>query len=188
MSLEKVADEIIAQAKQEAEKIKADAGREAEKIILSAKNTIEEKRNLAEAETAGILEALSKKDLASAKLEEKRLILDAKKDAIEKAHAGLLEKIRGLDTKAGEKVYLKFIGLARAELEPAYVYARDEDAALVKKIAKGLEVRKENILGGLIFETCDKKVRIDMSFDNIVSGVKSKHIKAVSKILFGEGA
>lgn len=188
MSLEKVAEEIILQAKKEAEKITQDAKKEAEKITLIAKAGIEEKRACAEAETEGIIEAMAKKEFASAKLEEKRLILDAKKDAIEKAYSGLREKIAGLDKKTKEKIYARMLQSAKKEFEPGYVYARSEDIALAKKLAGTAKVAEENIFGGLIFESADKKMRIDMSFDDRLQSIKSDEIKAISKILFGEGA
>lgn len=188
MSLEKVSDEIVLEAKKEAEKIKDEARREAERIILSAKNTIEEKRKQAEAETEGIIDAMMKKELSSAKLEEKRLVLDAKKAAIEKTYAGMDKTVAGMDRKAKEKIYSALIQKARREIEPAYICASGEDADMVKKIAEGMQVLKESMLGGLVFESADKKVRLDMSFDSALAGVKSGEIKETSKILFGEGA
>ncbi|MCK5234123.1 MAG: hypothetical protein KAJ91_04870 [Candidatus Aenigmarchaeota archaeon] len=184
MSLEKVSDELISTAKKEADEIKNNAKKEAESIMQSVNKSIEEKRGLADRRTQSILDAMAKKELASAKLEEKRLVLDAKKDVIEKVYTALENKIIAIDKKAKEKVYAKLVKNAKQEFEPAYMYARKEDIAIVKKLAKNVKVIEENLLGGIIFENSERTVRLDKSFDSVLAALKSENIKDVSGMLF----
>ncbi len=184
VTLENVSDEIISIAKKEADGIKNAAKKEAEGIMQSVNESIEEKQRFAGRQTQNIVEAMAKKELASAKLEEKRLVLDAKKDVIEKVYDELENKVIAIDKKTKEKAYSKLVKNAKQEFEPAYIYARKEDIAIVKKLAKKAKVIEEDILGGLIFENSERTVRLDKSFDSALAALKSENIKDVSKILF----
>ena len=184
VSLEKVSDEIISTAKIEADSLKNTARKEAESIMQSVNKNIEEKQSIADRQTQNILDAMAKKELASAKLEEKRLVLDAKKDVIEKVYEGLEKKIIAIDKKTKEKAYSKLVKNAKQEFEPAYMYARKEDLAIVKKLAKNAKVLEEDLLGGIIFENAERTVRLDKSFDSVLATLKSENIKDVSEMLF----
>ncbi len=184
MSLEKVSDEIISTAKKEADSLKNTAKKEADSIMQSVNKSIEEKQSFADRQTQGVIDAMAKKELASAKLEEKRLVLDAKKDVIEKVYEGLEKKVIAIDKKTKEKAYAKLVKNAKQEFEPAYMYARKEDIAIVKKIAKSVKVIEEDLLGGIIFENSERTVRLDKSFDGVLATLKSENIKDVSEMLF----
>lgn len=184
VSLEKVSDELISTAKKEADKIKDNAKEKAESITQSANKIIEEKQSIADRQTQSTLDAMAKKELASAKLEEKRLVLDAKKDVIEKVYTALENKIVAIDKKTKEKAYAKLVKTAKQEFEPAYMYARKEDITIVKKLAKDVTVIEENLLGGIVFENVERTVRLDKSFDSVLATLKAENIKDVSEMLF----
>ena len=185
MTLDKVVDEIICTAKADASALKKEGKVEAVSILKKAKANASEIEEDATDYAKGVIEAMEKKELASAKLQCKRIELDSRKEIIDKVFDKLREKVMMLDDKTKKNIYEKMIKNAVCELSDArYVYANAKDRSIVKSVAAGLEVKEADILGGVIVEDKDQNVRIDCTFESVLDDVRDESLKDISKVLF----
>ncbi len=185
MTLDNVVDEIISKAKEDATALKKEGKSEAIYILKKAKANASEIEDNAVDYAKGMIETMEKKELASAKLQCKRIELDSRKDIIDKVFDKLREKVMMLDDKTKKKIYEKMIKKAVLEMADAkYAYVNSKDTGLVKSIASGLEIKEADILGGVIVEDKDQNVRIDGTFESVLEDVRDESLKDISKVLF----
>lgn len=182
MALDRVAEEIIESAIKEADGILAEAKRAAAEIIRSAEEQARAKEQEASEQAKKLADALSRKEFASARLEVKRFQLDAKKAALEETYGRLVGRISSLGEK--EKARICKSLLSKADFEPGAVYANARDIELVRKLTSA-HVKKADILGGLLAESREKTVRLDLSFDTALASLREDSLKEVSRRLFG---
>ncbi len=184
MTLDKVVDEIIDKAKADANALKKEGKNEATSILKKAKANASEIEDNATDYAKGVIEAMEKKELASAKLQCKRIELDSRKEIIDKVFDKLRQKVMVLDDKTKKKIYEKMIKKAVREMDAKYIYINPKDKSLVKSISSGLEIKEAAILGGVIIEDKGQNVRIDCTFESVLEDVRNESLKDVSKVLF----
>ena len=181
MGLESVKEEVIRNAKEQANSILAEARKEAGRIMKEAEAKVEEMKAKSEAETKKAIETLKKQELASAELDGRKLVLDAKKQAIDNAIAEARKKLESLDDKKREQYIKKLLEKAKNEIDVAYVYCSRKDA----KFVKDFEVINTDMLGGIIAENKEKTIRVDYSFETLLESIKESELQNISKTLFG---
>ena len=106
MGLETVKEEIIRSAEKEAEGLIKNAREEAAEIIGGAKKKIEEIHEKESAEMKKSIETLKKQELASAELENKKMLLEAKKQLVEEVFSEAEKNLNKLGSKERE-AYIK---------------------------------------------------------------------------------
>ena len=180
MGLEAVKEEIIMNARKQEEALLAEARQKAAEIIKDAEKEIEMFREKSEAETKRLMEIIKKQELASAKLESKKMLLEAKKQLIGQVFAEAQKKIDALDAKKREAYLKKLLEKAKNDIEVAKVYCNKKDA----KLLKGVDVEAVDMIGGLIAENKDGTVRVDYSFESMLQSIKESELQSISKILF----
>ncbi len=181
MGLEAVKDEIIANAKRQEEALLAEAKNEALGTMKEAEIKVAEFREKAEAEAKKLIETLKRQETASAEMENKKLTLEAKKDAVENVFEEARKSIEWLSDRKREEHISKLLEKAKNDIEVAKVYCNKKDAKLVK----GFKAEPSDIIGGLIAENADGTVRVDYSFDTILQDIKENELQKISKLLFG---
>ena len=180
MGLEAVKEEILNSAKEKANSLIAEARKEANRIMKEAEKKIEGIREKSEAETKRAIDTIKRQELASAELENKKMLLEAKKQVIENVFIEISKKLESIDYKKTETYIKKLIEKIKNDIEPANFYSNKKDI----KFLKGLNVEPVNILGGLIAENKDRTVRVDYSFETILQDIKEKELQNINKILF----
>lgn len=180
MGLEAVKEEILNSAKEEANSLIAEARKEANRIAKEAEKKIEELQAKSESETKKAFETIKRQELASAELENKKMLLEAKKQIIDATFAEARKKLESLDDKKREAIMKKLLERAKSEMEAAKIYCSKRDA----KLAKGVNVQAADITGGLIAENEDGTVRIDYTFDTMLQSIKERELQNISKLLF----
>lgn len=188
MSLENVVNEILDKAHKQAEEIQKEGKKEASAILDKARTELEIKQKEAQDNLAKLKEAIENKEMASAKLLASKEIQEIKKQLIDETNSVAKKKISGLDYKQKEELLKKLSDKAAKELkEIGTVYAIKEDLPLLKKLCKNSEIKQtEDILGGAIFESKDKSVRVDFSFDQLLEQSKNSSLREISEALFGK--
>ncbi len=181
MGLETVKEEIIRNAKEQASALIAEARKEAGMISKEAERKIAGLKEKSEAETKKILEQIKRQELTSAGLENKKIVLEAKKQIIDNVFAEAKKKLEALDDKKREAYIKKLVEKTKSDIEVAYVYCNKKDA----KLLKGFNAEPIGISGGLIAENKEKTIRVDYSFDTLLQGIKENELQNISKILFG---
>lgn len=185
MGLEKVKDEILDKAKKDAEQIIRKAKEEEMLIIKEAEQKIKDMMEAAEQEISKLLETMKSKEMASIQLESKKMLLEAKKEAINQVFADVRKKFKALSNKKKEQYIKKLLDKAKTEINVKHIYCSKEDSKFVKDLLKsGVEVNEVAILGGIIVENEDKSMRVDYSYETLLNNVKEVYLQDIAKILF----
>lgn len=180
MGLEAVKEEIIRSAKENSSALIAEARREANRISKEADKKIGEMKGKSEEEARKSIELIKRQQLAAAELESKKMMLDAKKQAIDSAFKEAKARLENLDEKKRELSIKNMLERAGKEIEISHVYCNKKDA----KFMKGIKTENDTIIGGFIAENGEKTVRVDYSFETMLESIKEKELQNISKILF----
>ena len=181
MGLETVKEEILSNAKEQSNSIIAEARKEASRITREAEKKMEQMNEKNDAETKKILEMIKRQELANAELENKKMLLEAKKQAIEGVFSEAMKKLETLEDKTREVYIKKLLEKARNDIEIAHVYCNKKDS----KFLKGFNAEPISIIGGLMAENKEKQLRVDYSFETLLQSIKENELQNISKILFG---
>ncbi len=188
MPLEAVLEEIRKKGDEQVQQILDEAKKEAEEIIAEAKVEAEEILKKAREEAEKEAERLKRQEISSVNLEMKRLLLNKRKEILEDVLKLVEDRIRKMDPEEKKKLLEKLIN--SCELEEAVVYSNKDDENIVREIIsnkKGYRYGGNiNCLGGVILESTDGEVRINLTFDDLLAQVYESKMSEVSKILFGE--
>lgn len=180
MGLEAVKEEILGNAKKQANSLVANARKESDRLMKEAEKKAEEMREKNEAETKIIIDRLKRQELASAGLEKKKMVLECKKQIIESVFAEAKKMLEGLDDKKRESFIKKLLESVQNDIEPMHFYCNKRDI----KFLKGLDAKAADIIGGLIAENKDKTIIVDYSFEAMLESIKENQLQEISKILF----
>ncbi len=181
MSLESVKDEILESAKEQASSLIAEARKEASKLTRETEKKIEEMKEKSDAEAKKAMDFIKRQELASADMENKKMLLDSKKQIIDAAFAEARKKLESLDDKKREAYMKKLLEKANADIEVGFIYCSKKDA----KFVKGFDAENINLIGGLIAENKEKTIRVDYSFEAVLQSIRESELQNINKMLFG---
>jgi V/A-type H+-transporting ATPase subunit E len=191
MSINRITSSLLAEARKEAEEIVKAAELQATKMIEEEKAKKTALLKVAEDEIKKILKEREKERIAWAHLEAKRILAEAREDAIKSAletFFSLLKEIRE------HKEYPNFL---RNCLEKALEELATKDVIVhtVKGDKKyltsfnGKIVEDLDSFGGLVVETADNKIRINLTVEELFEVKRDNFRKKIYEKLFGkEGA
>src|SRR3989344_3301557 len=128
MGLESVKEEVIRSAKEQAGSMLAEARKEAAKLMKEAEAKAEEMKAKSEAGTKKMIDTIKRQELASSELDSRKIVLDAKKQAVENVIAEARKRLESLDEKTREAYIKKLLEKSKKELDVAYVYCGKKDA------------------------------------------------------------
>jgi len=180
MGLEAVKEEIIMHSKGQANSLIAEARKEANKIMKETEKKIEEMKEKSEAETKRILDTIKRQESTSAEMENKKMLLEAKKEIIESVFSEAKKKLESLDDKKRGEYIKKLFEKIKSDIEPEHIYCSKKDI----KLLKGLNAELIDISGGLMAENKEKTIRVDYSFETLLQTIKESELQSISKILF----
>ena len=161
----------------------AQANEEASQIIKKAEKEIAEFRDKAKVETQRNIELISRQESASVQLDNKKMLLEAKKEIIDGIFAEAKKRIDELDAKKRELYLKKLFKKAKSDIEVEKVFCSRKDAKILK--LPNVTVEACDMLGGIIAENKEGTVRVDYSFDTMLLSIKENELQAINKILFG---
>lgn len=185
MGLEELKKEILDKAEEEARKITGSGKREAEEIMTKAMQEIEQSRKASEEDAARISEKIEKKALASAEFDSKKMKLDRKKEIIDKLFSEVKADLSRMDERKRESSIKKLLDRANKEIQVKYVHANANDKKIIERM-KGVSYVKADITGGIVAESQDLDFSIDLSYDEILEGIRKKHLQEIAEKLFGQ--
>ncbi|RLI76383.1 V-type ATP synthase subunit E [Archaeoglobales archaeon] len=188
MPLESIIQEIYQKGEEQVKKLMEEAGKESEQIIAEAKAEAEEILKKAREEAEKEADRLRRQEVSSVNLEMKRLLLNKQKELLETVFELTRQKIKEMD--AGEKKKLLEILLKKNAESGMVVYSNKDDEEVVKEVISGIDKDLKyggnvNCLGGVILESPDREVRLNLTFDELLTQVYEQKMSDVSKILFG---
>ena len=180
MGLEAVKEEIIRNAKEQSNSLTAEARKEANRVMKEAEKKIEEMKEKSDTQTKRLLDIIKRQEITSAELENKKMLLEAKKQVIESVFMEAKKGLEILDDKKRESYIKKLLEKTKNDIEIAHVYCNKKDA----KFLKGFDVKSIDIIGGLLVENKDKTIRVDYSFETLLQSIKENELQTINKLLF----
>ncbi len=185
MGLEKVKQEILEKAKREADAVIDAANAEAKAIMKAAEKQMQDYGKMVAEDEGKTAELVERREVASAELELQKQMLTAKNELIGSVFAQVREKLKTKSEKAREADAKSLLKVASQEMGVAVVQCSGRDMKFLEgdrlKIA-----RNDAMLGGIIAESQDGKLRVDYSYDTLLEQVRAKVLSDVAKKLFGK--
>lgn len=183
------------------ERIKNESEAKVKEIMDNANNEVKNIRKRNEKETRKIVEKIEQEYekgavvirntiISGAKIESKRIQLYAREDIINECFRRSEKKLANME----EKEYEKFLNRSIMEGfdvvgKNAVAGSAEKDSGIVKKIASVLNIAVDekflNSTGGVVIKSKDGKIRVDNTFEGILSRNKERLRKDVAEILFG---
>jgi V/A-type H+-transporting ATPase subunit E len=182
MALEDVKKEIIEKAEKEAKVILAEAKTKEKEVLTKANGELDLLKITKSAETKATVEALRKREISTANLNAKKVVMETKKEVLDQAFDKAIDSIKSM-TDAKKKTLLnKILDKASKEIDVEYIYCNSKDVKLIT--AGKQKILAKNMIGGLILESKDKSIVLDYSFDTMIENVRSKNLQQIAGILF----
>ena len=187
MSLADVKDAIRKSVQAEADAVLEGARIEGVQIVANARGTVMQKRVAYEMETDRIMEALERKELANANTTRKAIILRAKRDAIDAAFMALGRVLDAMSEGERGAIVVKLATTSIEELGAvARVQCDTRDLrAFVAQFPNSSVLVDNAVQGGLIAQDPSGTVRIDLTYETILSRMHDEDITLIANILFG---
>ena len=186
MGIEKLKGSLISEASEDARKIVDGAEAEAKAMLEAERSRKAAMRKEAEKDVERQLEEQRNERIAWARLESKRVMAEAREDAIKDVLADFFDALGSVRKSPEYKKYLNSsVSAALAELgSGSTVRVAKGDKALIS--AKGAKVVEDlEGLGGAVVETADGKIRIDLTLETMFESRRDDIRKSVYEKLFG---
>ncbi|MBU0756555.1 MAG: hypothetical protein KKF44_00690 [Nanoarchaeota archaeon] len=181
MGIEEIREDIIGNAKKGADSILKTAEKERERLISQAKSEIGEYKRQKTSSAAEKINAYEGVKRATVEFEKKKISMLENKRLLSKVSAESLKAVESFDKKTRKKHLAKLLAKARRKITIGKILCNPKD----KDIIGFPKVESADILGGLVAESKDGSVRIDLSYDTLLQDAFNKNLKHVCKILFG---
>jgi len=182
MSLEKVKEEILENARKKASEIISEGREEAKKIAREAEIKIKKIEEEIKKSTEKLAETMEKRELSSSEFESKKQLLDKKKKKIDHIFEEVAKEIAKLPAASRKKHISNLIEKGKGNIEVGHVYCNKKDIAAVEQ----LKAFSREISGGVILENKEKNVSIDYSYETLISQIRERYLQEIAKILFGK--
>lgn len=183
------------------ERIKKESEAKVKEIMDNANNEAENIRKRNEKETRKIVEKIEQEYekgavvirntiISGAKIESKRIQLYAREDIINECFRRSEKKLANMEGKEYEKFLNRSIREGFDVVgKNAVAGSAEKDSGIVKKIASVLNIAVDekgfSTAGGVVIKSKDGKIRVDNTFEGILSRNKDVLRKDVAEILFG---
>jgi V/A-type H+-transporting ATPase subunit E len=185
MALDKVVGNILENANKEAASLVATAEKERASILQQAEETIANKKKAQEKELEIALKRLRQQEISSAELEAKRIVLNAKKEILDRSLAETLKELESMPAADKSRIYSKIMADAKKSISRPKVLCPRGETGLVPREHDIASVTEADMGAGLVLESQDGTIRLDYRFSTILSSVWEKEMKNVSNVLFG---
>jgi len=185
MALDNVTKEITGSANAAASAVRAEGAAEAAKIMADADAVISNMRTKEDKKLKETIEQLGRQVLSSAELESKKIVLSKKKEMLEKAFAESLAALESAPAATKSKQYKQMVVAAKMVIDDPKAYCSKSENITAADIGVSKLEKVANITGGLILESKDGTIQVDMQYKTILQTVWDREMKSLSEILFG---
>lgn len=184
MALDNVVDEILESSRKEADQILRAGEKEKGAILQQAADAISAKQKAQQKETEETVKRLRQQEISSAELEEKRIVLNARKEMLDRTFVEVNSQISEMSPAEKSRLYAVILENGRKVIKEPKIYCPMGEARLLPT-KNGDKVEEVKMGPGLILESKDGTERVDYTFKTILEGIWEKELKDISNILFG---
>lgn len=185
MALENVEAEIGRSAEEKVKAIVAETNAEIAAIKAEADaeiSAIEEREKKRLNET---LARLRRQEVSSAELESKKIVLAKKNEILNETFRETLAELEAAPKAEKLEQYKKMVSAATKAIGKPIAHMSDKDAFTATSLGAAKVVKDAGISGGLILESADGTMQIDMRYETILRQVWDRELKGLSDILLG---
>jgi len=179
MSLNKVVDDILHKGEEKKREIVRLGEKERDEQVLQAGKRIEENRLKEEKKTRSLVAQMEQQELSSTELESKKILLAAQRRALEELKEQALAELTKYPADKRKKLYSKLVAKAKKDLGECYVYSSKDDKALLQLPAGMAGGGVIDCIGGLVFESKDRSVRLDFRFESLLEEIWNKKLQEI---------
>ena len=179
MSLNKVVEDILHKGEEKKREIVRLGEKERDEQVLQAEKRIEENRAKEEKRTGSLITQMEQQELSSAELESKKILLAAQRRALEELKEQALAELAKYPADKRKKVYSKLVAKAKNDLGECYVYSSKDDKAILQLPAGMASGGVVDCIGGLVFESRDRSVRLDFRFESLLEEIWNKKLQEI---------
>jgi V/A-type H+-transporting ATPase subunit E len=185
MSLNKVVEDILRRGEERKREIIREGEKERDELLKQAETKVAEESLKAKKRNAAFIAQMEQQELSSAELESKKAMLAAQRASMEELKQQVLEELGRYPADRRKKLYSRLVSKARKELGECAVYSNKVDRSLLQ-LPSGMSAGAPiECLGGLVFESKDRSVRLDFRFESMVEDVWNKNMREIFAKLFG---
>jgi V/A-type H+/Na+-transporting ATPase subunit E len=177
MAIEDVRREILDNAKNEAKSILKEAESVNKEVMDAAKAQVDSIKKQTEEETKIAIENYKTRVLAETNSGLKKQRLQLEKNLIQEVFDDALHKLEKLDVKARSK---HVTNLVESNKEYGVVLCSKKDESNFKSYKPTVI----DITGGVILEDKNGEIRLDLSYETMLSSIKNDSLSEVAQILF----
>lgn len=187
MGIEKLKGSLLSEANEDARKIIETAEAHVRSMVEEERSKASAIKKNAEAEVERLMEEQKNERLAWARLESRRILAEAREDAIK----GVLDDFfDALKSARGSPEYKRFISKAVAEAaaelgSKVTIRILKGERKLVPTLKDVTVVEDLDALGGAIVESSDGKILIDLTLETLFESRRDEIRKQVNDKIFG---
>lgn len=185
MAIEDVTNKIKEEAQKLVQQLLSQADAEAQRIENETQREIDDYQKKLRENAEQMIAKERRKALASAEFEGKRLLLDRKTGIVDAVMADVAKEVQKLPAAERRAVLQKLLKEVSNEIDVQKVHINPKDKTTVRDALGGVTVVEQEMLGGVIAESKDGRVRVDMSFEAILEQLREEHLGELSRVLFG---
>jgi V/A-type H+-transporting ATPase subunit E len=192
MALDAVVSEIRNKGINEAEAVKAEGKAEAGVILAEAQENVIAIKTAAEDEANRQADYIVNQEVAAANLAVKREVLNAQKAVLDEVYAEVVAAITALPADFHKKAVRELCKAAAKELGTGVLYCNERDVPAVEDALSSLKTLSgfslagtKDISGGIIAESGDGTLQLDLSYPTFIAEVWETSLKDASEVLFG---
>jgi len=185
MVLDNVTKEIADSAKASVAAIEAERDAEVAKIMAEADAVISDMKAKEDKRLKETIEQLGRQVLSSAELESKKIVLSKKKEILDRVFAESLASLESAPAATKKKQYKKMVEAAKKVISDPKAYCSKNETITAEDIGVSKLEKVGSITGGLILESKDGTIQVDMQYRTILQTLWDREMKSLSDILFG---
>lgn len=178
-------EDILRKGEERRREIISQGERERDEQVSLADKQIDDNRRKAEARAKTQMAQTEQQEFSSAELESKKTLLAAQRQVMEDLKAHTLSDLASFPDPKRKAMYSKLAAKARKELGDCYVYSNEKDKPLAQFPSGVTHAGTIDCIGGLVFESKDRTVRLDYRFESVLEEVWNKNMREIYTRLFG---
>lgn len=178
-------EDILRKGEDRRREIISQGERERDEQVSLAGKQIDDNRRKAEARAKTQMAQMEQQELSGAELESKKALLAAQRQVMEDLKSHTLSDLAAFPDPKRKALYSKLATKARKELGDCYVYSNEKDRPLAQFTSGITHAGTVDCIGGLVFESKDRTVRLDYRFESVLEEVWNKKMREIYTRLFG---
>jgi V/A-type H+-transporting ATPase subunit E len=182
MSLDAVIKRILDRGRSEADAVIDAAKKDMEKSLQLARENGQQDISHMIAEARRAAEKLRLQESARAELEARKVVLGSQKEVLDSVRAEVLGRLADRGTKAA--ILQTLLDIHRADWRSGKVFCNAEDRDSVKDVVGSKFGGTIGCAGGIVIESDDGTIRIDLRFETILQDIWEDSVKELADILW----